>query len=80
MAPNGYASADTQRVDHSVRTNSRPVWLESEKKADFNDWQKENPTQHLSFEEWKSSKHVEGLSLYYAALRIWEESDSSVGH
>jgi hypothetical protein len=80
MAPNGHASGDSQAVDHPPQVSSRPVWHERHGSAEFKNWQKENPTQHISYNDWKNSKHVEGLSLYYAALRIWEESDSSVGH
>jgi hypothetical protein len=78
MAPNGHASADPRSGDHEHQSIPPPVWHESHGPAEFKNWQKENPTQHLSYEDWKSSKHVAGLSLYYAALRIWDESDSSV--
>jgi hypothetical protein len=78
MAPNGHASADPQSGDRENQAVPPPAWHERHGSVEFKNWQKENPTQHLSYEDWKSSKHVAGLSLYYAALHIWDESDSSV--
>jgi hypothetical protein len=77
MAPNGHTPAGARSNDRPP-SGSRPIWHQKHGNAEFQNWQKENPTQDISYDEWKSSKHVEGLSLYYAALQIWEESDSSV--
>jgi hypothetical protein len=77
MAPNGHTPAGAKSVDRSPG-GSRPAWHQRHGSAEFKNWQRENPTQNLSYDEWKASKHVEGLSLYYAALNIWEESESSV--
>jgi hypothetical protein len=79
MAPNGHASGGSKSADRSHQAVSRSVWHENHGSTEFQNWQEENPTQHLSYDDWKSSKHVAGLSLYYAAMQIWEESDSSVG-
>jgi hypothetical protein len=80
MAPRDYSYVPgDQLADRTLEGNSRPMmWLESEKKTEWKNWLKENPTQHATFEDWKALKHTDGLALYYAALRIWEESDSSV--
>ncbi|KAH7393927.1 hypothetical protein DE146DRAFT_633864 [Phaeosphaeria sp. MPI-PUGE-AT-0046c] len=77
MAPNGHAPADSRTADRSSQPSSRPMWLKRHGSTEFRDWQKEHPTQHLAYDDWKTSKHVDGLSLYYAALQIWDESDSS---
>jgi hypothetical protein len=81
MAPRDYSYVPgDQLADRPINATSRPpTWLESEKKTEYKNWLKENPTQHhQTFDDWKISKHADGLALYYAALRIWEESDSSV--
>lgn len=78
MAPNGHAPAGLRTSDRSSQPSTRAKWLKEHGSAEFKVWQKEHPTQHLTYDDWKTSKHVEGLSLYYAALQIWEESDSSV--
>ena len=77
MAPNGHKSPKK----HDVRDprNVSQSWLESNGKIEYQAWQAENAIQ-MSFDEWKSSKHVDGLSLYYAALSIFNEPDSSVSH
>jgi hypothetical protein len=80
MAPNGHAPAGPKSGDRSHQPGSRQVWHENHGITEFKNWQEENPTQHLSYDDWKSSQHVAGLSLYYAAMQIWEESDSSVGN
>ncbi|KAH8727219.1 hypothetical protein GQ44DRAFT_790048 [Phaeosphaeriaceae sp. PMI808] len=77
MAFNGHAPPVSEQFDRQTQASSRPSWHEKHGSEEFKEWQAENPTQHISYEDWKSSKHVDGLSLYYAALRIWEESDSS---
>lgn len=78
MAPNGHAPAGSRTADRSSQPSSRPMWLKTHGSTEFREWQKEHPTQQLTYDDWKTSRHVEGLSLYYAALQIWDESDSSV--
>jgi hypothetical protein len=77
MAPNGHASSDQQTVDRRSQPSSRPAWHERRGSAEFRAWKMEHPKQHLSYDDWKVSSHVDGLSLYYAALHVWEESESS---
>jgi hypothetical protein len=45
---------------------------------EFKEWQKEHPADPISKKDWETSQNIEGLSLYYAALKIWDEPDSSV--
>jgi hypothetical protein len=78
MAPNGHTSAEPQSADRSAKGGMRAAWLKRRGSDEFKNWQAENPTEHIDFKEWKGSKHVEGLSLYYAAMQIWDETDSSV--
>jgi len=65
-------------ADTSAQVSSRPNWHARHGSGEFKIWQKEHPSEHISYDDWKSSPHGKGLSLYYAALHIWEESDSSV--
>lgn len=77
MAPNGH-TASRQRSGRASLTKSRQDWLEQYGSDEYRIWQKENPSQPLSYEQWKQSNHVNGLSLYYATLHIFDEPDSSV--
>jgi hypothetical protein len=78
MAPNGHAPTDLPAVDKQSQAHPRPIWYERQRRAEFKIWQKENPTQTLTFENWKNSKHVDGISLYCATLRIWDDLTTSV--
>jgi hypothetical protein len=80
MAPNGHAASESRAADRPSQNNSRSPWLKKHGSVEFRAWQKEHPAQSLTKEEWQNSKHVDGLSLYYAALQIWDEPDSSVSH
>lgn len=82
MAPNGHASSGAGSADPSTHGAPRPSWLQAHGNTEFKAWQKEHPAESLSYEEWQKSKHtgIDGLTLYYAALQILEESDSSVSH
>jgi len=78
MAPNGHAPSEARDADRSNQNGSRPVWLEKHGDMEFKEWQKEHPANPISQKAWEKSKDIEGLTLYYAALQIWNESDSSV--
>lgn len=78
MAPNGHAPTDLPAVDKQSQAYSRPKSYERKRSAEFKIWQKENPTQTLTYDDWKSSKHVDGISLYYATLHIWDDLTTSV--
>jgi hypothetical protein len=78
MAPNGHTSTGLRSADRPVKGGMRASWLNRRGSIEFRNWQKENPTQHIDYNVWKDSEHVEGLSLYYAAMQIWDETDSSV--
>jgi len=41
-------------------------------------WRADHPTQSISYDDWKTSHHVAGLSLFFAAADIFNESASSV--
>ncbi|KAL5121135.1 hypothetical protein ACEQ8H_000986 [Pleosporales sp. CAS-2024a] len=77
MAANGHAAAESRSVHRQSARSSRPEWRVRYGSEEFKTWQKEHPSEHISYEDWKDSQHVKGLSLYYAALHIWEETDSS---
>lgn len=76
MAPNG-RKASQRRNRHQSQKSSCHSWLETNGKAEFDKWRLDNPTQEISYEVWKKSEHVEGLSLFFAAADILNESDSS---
>ncbi|KAH5053553.1 hypothetical protein HBH96_152440 [Parastagonospora nodorum] len=77
MAPNGHAPAGDMSADNPSQVSSRPKWHARHGSGEFKIWQKEHPSEHISYDEWKSPQPGKGLSLYYAALHIWEESDST---
>ncbi|CAO2656246.1 Nn.00g050490.m01.CDS01 [Neocucurbitaria sp. VM-36] len=76
MAPNGHVASGLRDARQSQPSSLRS-WLDEHGNSEFETWQHEHPTQHLSYDDWKTSQHVDGLSLYYAALHLFEESDSS---
>jgi len=82
MAPNGHTASVARPSESTPQKNSRPDWIKEHGIVEFKAWQKENPKQTVSYEEWssKGSNHIAGLSLFYAALSIWDEPDSSVSH
>lgn len=75
MARNG----DPPELDeHGYPPRPEP-WHESHGREEFKLWQKAHPLNHISYENWKVSTYVDGLSLYYAAVRIctdFPDSDS----
>lgn len=77
MAPIGHTPSGHRGTRESY-SNSPSNWLDAYGHREYQSWRDENPTQHVSYDEWKTSNHANGLSLYYATLRIFEESDSSV--
>lgn len=76
MAPNGH-KASQRRNGHQSHRSSCQSWLKTKGETEFEEWRADNPTQQLSYEDWKSSKHVAGLSLFFAAADIFNESESS---
>ncbi|KAJ4365717.1 hypothetical protein N0V83_008337 [Neocucurbitaria cava] len=76
MAPNGHAAAGRNEA-HQSRSSSLRNWLDQYGDAEFRTWQDEHPTHDLTYDDWKHSEHVDGLSLYYATLSLFEEPDSS---
>jgi hypothetical protein len=79
MALNGHAPPGHNRPNDSAsQIKSLKDWLETHGRDDFDAWKHDNPTQHLSYEDWKVSNHVYGPYLYYATLQVWSESDPSV--
>lgn len=77
MAPNGHAAAGRNEARQS-RSSSLRNWLDQYGDTEFRTWQDEHPTHDLTYDDWKHSEHVDGLSLYYATLSLFEEPDSSV--
>ncbi len=77
MAPNGHGASRRSDVQQSQATQHQS-WLDQFGHSEYQNWRNGNPTKHLSYDDWKTSQHVDGLSLYYATLQIFEESDSSV--
>ncbi|KAF2851127.1 hypothetical protein T440DRAFT_478613 [Plenodomus tracheiphilus IPT5] len=76
MAPNGH-KASQRRDGHQSHKSSCQSWLKTKGQIEFEEWRADNPTQQLSYEDWTSSKHVAGLSLFFAAADIFDESDST---
>ncbi|OAL45984.1 hypothetical protein IQ07DRAFT_683416 [Pyrenochaeta sp. DS3sAY3a] len=76
MAPIGHTPSGHRGTRESY-SNSPSNWLDAYGHREYQSWRDENPTQQVSYDEWKTSNHANGLSLYYATLRIFEESDSS---
>jgi hypothetical protein len=80
MAPNGHAAPDQPSADRDARPYTPFKWLERRGSQEFRDWKQVNPATQMSFDEWKYSNQVYGLSLYHSALHVWDESDTSVGY
>ncbi|KAH7345987.1 hypothetical protein BKA66DRAFT_324251 [Pyrenochaeta sp. MPI-SDFR-AT-0127] len=76
MAPNRRAAHNHRDSQQSLTSPPQP-WFDDYGHREYQTWRAENPTHHLSYDDWKISKHVDGLALYYATLRILDESDSS---
>jgi hypothetical protein len=56
-------------------------WLEKYGHSEWQAWRDADASHQLSYDAWKQSgQHVDGLSLYYATLHIFQESDSDVSH
>jgi hypothetical protein len=81
MAPNGHAASGKKGLRKSS-DNSPVFWEDKYGHREFMDWKEANQNGPFpSYEEWmESQKLTGGLSLYYTALRMFEESDSTVGH
>lgn len=63
--------------DHiNTQSLSPPEWIEQCCLSKYYEWIKTNPKQQVSYETWKKSKDTKGLALYYAALNIWDETDT----
>lgn len=78
MAPNGHPTTDPSPVNgQSGNEPSKPWWIKNGQK-EYKAWQKAHPLNHIAYEKWKTSKYVDGISLYYATLGIFDGSDSSV--
>ncbi|KAI8939462.1 hypothetical protein NX059_003237 [Plenodomus lindquistii] len=76
MAPNGHKASE-RRDGHQSHKSSCQSWLKTKGEIEFEKWQTDNPTQQLSYKEWEKSEHVAGLSLFFAAADIFNESSSS---
>ncbi|KAF1843833.1 uncharacterized protein K460DRAFT_357513 [Cucurbitaria berberidis CBS 394.84] len=76
MAPNGHA-APGRRDTRQSQSSSVQNWLDKYGDSEYQTWRHENPKEQLSYDDWKTSGHVDGLTLYYATLRLFEQSDSS---
>lgn len=81
MAPNGHA-ASGRKSTHKSSDSSSVFWEDKHGHREFMDWKEANQNgPSPSYEEWvESQKMTGGLSLYYTALSMFEESDSTVGH
>ncbi|KAH7095116.1 hypothetical protein FB567DRAFT_511781 [Paraphoma chrysanthemicola] len=77
MAPNGHAPKGSPAVDKNSRPQTQSRWHERHGSAEFKLWQEENPTRQITYDDWKTSEHVNGLALYYAALHVFDDSTSS---
>ncbi|KAF1946644.1 hypothetical protein EJ02DRAFT_216428 [Clathrospora elynae] len=76
MAPNGHKALGHEDARHPG-INPPPCWLQKHGKDEYDAWRDEDPNHQSSYDEWKASgEHFGGLSLYYATLSIFEESDS----
>lgn len=79
MAPNGH-TASGKRGARKSRDTEPCSWLDKHGPDEYEAWKEANPETRLPYDDWKqSNQHVSGLSLYYTTLRIFDESDSSVG-
>ncbi|KAH8644191.1 hypothetical protein IG631_01655 [Alternaria alternata] len=78
MAPNGH-QASAKKGIHKSSDSSSVFWEDKHGHREFMDWKEANQNgPFLSYEEWvESQKKSGGLSLYYTALRMFEDSDST---
>ncbi|KAI4693221.1 uncharacterized protein J4E88_001592 [Alternaria novae-zelandiae] len=78
MAPNGHA-ASGRKSTHKSSDSSPVFWEDKHGHREFMDWKEANQNgPSPSYEEWvESQKMTGGLSLYYTALSMFEESDST---
>lgn len=81
MAPNGHAASGKKGVRKSSE-ESPGFWEDKHGHREFMDWKEANQNGPFpSYEEWvESQKITGGLSLYYTALSMFEESDSTVSY
>jgi hypothetical protein len=79
MAPNGH-TASTKKGTRKSRDAQSSSWMDKHGFEEYEAWKEANPDTRLPYDDWRqSNQHVNGLSLYYTTLNIFEESDSSVG-
>ncbi|KAL1800362.1 hypothetical protein ACET3X_000704 [Alternaria dauci] len=78
MAPNGHQASGKKGV-HKSSDGSSVFWEDKHGHREFMDWKEANQNGPFpSYEEWvESQKRSGGLSLYYTALRMFEDSDST---
>ncbi|CAN9299019.1 unnamed protein product [Alternaria alternata] len=78
MAPNGH-QAPAKKGIHKSSDSSSVFWEDKHGHREFMDWKEANQNGPFpSYEEWvESQKKSGGLSLYYTALRMFEDSDST---
>ncbi|KAF7681833.1 hypothetical protein GT037_000809 [Alternaria burnsii] len=78
MAPNGH-QASAKKGIHKSSDSSSVFWEDKHGHREFMDWKEANQNGPFpSYEEWvESQKKSGGLSLYYTALRMFEDSDST---
>jgi hypothetical protein len=81
MAPNGH-QAPAKKGIHKSSDSSSVFWEDKHGHREFMDWKEANQNGPFpSYEEWvESQKKSGGLSLYYTALRMFEDSDSTVSY
>ena len=77
MPPNGH-KASPRCPRPRAHKSSCQSWIQAKGLHEFDVWRADHPTQSISYDDWKTSHHVAGLSLFFAAADIFNESASSV--
>ncbi|KAL6709603.1 hypothetical protein ACN47E_001538 [Coniothyrium glycines] len=76
MAPNGHKAA-SRRSARQSEIISAPSWLKTHGKDEYQRWRVENPSQKLSYDDWKADgQHLHGLALFYATKSLLDDESS----